>query len=270
VSTKLNRAHLTTGQTALILPCLGRTERDLQASGPQFVTVENSMGIVHASQGRNEPASTHLKSEVAIVAALAEATFRKRPAPGSPVPWAELAADYGLIRERISRVILGFESFNTRIRNPAGFYLPNAVRDGRVFHTASGKARFTVHPIPKSSLAPGRFLLMTIRSHDQFNTTIYGLNDRYRGIFRGRRVVLIHTEDLKDAGLEAGSRIDLTSHFAGETRVAKGFTLVPYAIPRRCLAAYYPETNVLVPLGSVAEKSNTPAYKSIEVSLSAP
>ncbi|HUP55870.1 MAG TPA: FdhF/YdeP family oxidoreductase [Bdellovibrionota bacterium] len=260
VSTKLNRGHLVSAKTALILPCLGRTEKDLQASGPQFVTVENSMGIVHSSRGQLKPASPELKSEVAIVAGLAEATLG--------VSWKEYVDDYGRIRDRISRVIPGFENFNVRIRNPAGFYLPNLVRDRCEFKTSTGKAKFTVHPIPSTKLAPGRFVLMTIRSHDQFNTTIYGLNDRYRGIFRGRRVVMINSQDLEDAGLAAGSEVDITSHFEGEKRVAKGFRLVPYSIPRRCLAAYFPETNVLVPLGSVAEKSNTPAYKSIEVSLS--
>jgi anaerobic selenocysteine-containing dehydrogenase len=262
VSTKLNRSHLHTGKTALILPCLGRTEVDLQKAGPQFVTVENSMGIVHSSRGLLKPASDMLRSEVAIVASLAEAVLKTQE-----IPWAEFAADYSLVRDRISRVIPGFEDFNERVKAPAGFYLPNSVRDRCEFQTEKGRARFTVHPIPETKLAPGRFLLMTIRSHDQFNTTIYGLNDRYRGIIHGRRVILIHRDDLEEAGLAADSRVNVRSHHAGHSRVARGFTLVPYDIPRRCLASYFPETNVLVALESVAEKSNTPAYKSIEVSL---
>jgi molybdopterin-dependent oxidoreductase alpha subunit len=262
VSTKLNRAHLVTGEQALILPCLGRTEIDRQASGPQFVSVENSMGIVHSSRGSLEPASAHLLSEVAIVAGLARKVLGDR----SAVDWPALVADYDRIRDLIAQTIPGFEDYNRRVREPGGFYLANAARDG-VFKTPTGRARFTVHPLPRHDLQPGQYLMMTMRSHDQFNTTIYGLDDRYRGIYNGRRVVLLNPEDIKEAHLTAGQLVDLISHFAGEERVARRFAVVPYSIPRRCAATYFPEANVLVPIGSVAEKSNTPASKSVIISL---
>ncbi|HSP78851.1 MAG TPA: FdhF/YdeP family oxidoreductase, partial [Myxococcaceae bacterium] len=207
VSTKLNRAHLVTGRRALILPCLGRTERDVQAGGPQFVTVENSMGVVHASRGALAPASEHLRSEPAIVAGLAKAVLGER----SQVDWAGLVEDYDRIRELISRVIPGFEDFNRRVREPGGFSLPNGPREGR-FTTPSGKAHFTVHAMPRLKLEPGQLLMMTIRTHDQYNTTVYGLDDRYRGIRGGRRVVLLNAEDMREQGLTAGQAVDLTSH----------------------------------------------------------
>jgi molybdopterin-dependent oxidoreductase alpha subunit len=262
VSTKLNRAHLVTGEQALILPCLGRTEIDRQAKGEQFVSAENSMGVVQSSRGNLQPASAELLSEVMIVAGLAEATLGAR----GGVNWTELAADYDLIRERISRVVVGFENYNERVRRPGGFYLPNLARQ-REWKTASGKAQFAVHDLPRHELAPGRFLMMTIRSHDQFNTTIYGLDDRYRGIRNERRVVMLNPEDIREAGLAEGSVVDLVSHFEGEERVAHRFIVVPYSIPRRSAATYFPETNVLVPIRSVAEKSNTPASKSVVISL---
>ncbi len=262
VSTKLNRSHLITGRQALILPCLGRTEIDLQAGGPQFVTVEDSMSMVHASRGNLAPASEHLRSECAIVAGIARATLGAR----STVAWDALIADYGGIRDAISRVVDGCENYNTRVRAPGGFRLPNAARERR-FLTATGKARFTVHPMPAFALAPGQLLMMTIRSHDQFNTTIYGLDDRYRGIHNGRRVIFLNTEDMQQLGIEAGQHVDITSHFRGEKRIARKFTAVPYKIPRRCAATYFPEANVLVPISAVAEKSNTPASKSVVISL---
>jgi molybdopterin-dependent oxidoreductase alpha subunit len=258
VSTKLNRAHLVTGRQALILPCLGRTESDAQAGVEQFVTVENSMGVVHSSQGRLPPASEHLLSEPAIVARLANAVLG--------ADWSDLTADYDRIRELIGRVIKGFDDYNQKARRPEGFYLPNGPREGR-FTTPDGKARFTVHPLPRWDLAEGQFMLMTIRSHDQFNTTIYGLDDRYRGIKNGRRVIFLNRQDIDEQGLEAGEWVDLTSHWRGQTRAAKRFMVVAYDIPRRCAAAYFPETNVLVPIDHVAEKSNTPASKSIIISL---
>ena len=263
VSTKLNRAHLITGEQALILPCLGRTETDVQASGAQFVTTENSMAVVQASRGFLQPASPDLLSEPAIVVRLAEATLGKR----STVDWKDLLANYDRTREHIERVIPGFENYNQRVRRPGGFYLPSAPRE-RVFRTSSGKAVFTVHDLPRHELTAGQFLMMTIRSHDQFNTSIYGLDDRYRGIHGGRRVVLLNQEDITEAGLSAGDRVDLTSHFEGEERVARRFAVVPYSIPRRCAATYFPETNVLVPVRSVADKSNTPASKSVVISIS--
>jgi molybdopterin-dependent oxidoreductase alpha subunit len=262
VSTKMNRAHLITGQQALILPCLGRTEEDVQASGRQFVTVENSMGIVHSSRGTLKPASEHLLSEPMIAARLARATFGSN----SSVDWEELVADYDRIREHISRVIPGFEDYNQQVREPGGFYLPNAARDGE-FKTKSGRAEFTVHALPLHELGPGQFLMMTMRSHDQYNTTIYGLDDRYRGIYGGRRVVLLNEQDIAESALSAGQVVDLISHFKGEERIARRFLVVPYSIPRRCAATYFPEANVLVPIRSVALKSNTPASKSVVISI---
>lgn len=262
VSTKLNRAHLVTGEEALILPCLGRTEKDVQAAGAQFVTVEDTMCKVHASHGTLVPASPHLRSEVALVAGLARETLGTR----STVDWDGLMANYDVIRDHISRVVPGFEDYNRRVRDPEGFYLHNPVRERR-FPTPSGRALFTVHSIPRHDLAQGQFLMMTIRSHDQFNTTIYGQDDRYRGVFHGRRVVFLNAEDMADAGLIQGQLVDLISHFGGEERAALHFVVVPYDIPRRCAATYYPEANVLVPLGSVADKSNTPASKSVVISL---
>jgi len=262
VSTKLNRSHLVHGRRALILPCLGRTERDVQAHGPQFVTVENSMGVVHTSRGAVPPASEHLLSEPDLVSRLARAVLGSR----SQVDWKGLVEDYDRIRELIARTIPGFTDFNRRVREPGGFYLPNGPREGR-FLTSDGKARFTVHPLPRVELGPGQLLMMTIRSHDQYNTTLYGLDDRYRGIHNGRRVVLMHPEDIRALGLSEGQPVDLTSHFQGETRVARHFRVVPYRIPRRCAATYFPETNVLVPLDDFAEKSRTPASKSVVISV---
>ena len=262
VSTKLNRSHLVTGRTALILPCLGRSEVDLQASGEQFVTVEDSMGVISSSRGRLEPASPHLRSEPAIVAGLASAVL----GPGTPVDWDALAGDYDLIRHLIERVIPGFNDYNSRVKE-APFYLPNAARDSRTFTTPSGKAVFTIHDIPPEALGPGQFMMMTIRTHDQFNTTVYGLDDRYRGIFNGRRVVFMNADDMREAGLVQGQWVDLTGHFRGETRHAPRFMVAPYDLPRRCTATYFPEANVLVPLDSVAEVSNTPTSKSVVITV---
>lgn len=264
VSTKLNRSHLITGERALILPCLGRTEIDMQSAGPQFVTTENSMGVVQISRGSLEPASPELLSEPQIVARLARVTFEHR----TTVDWEQLASNYDLIRDRIERVVPGFENYNTRVREPGGFYLPNAARE-RVFNTSTGKAMFTVHELPRHELAPGQFLMMTIRSHDQFNTSVYTENDRYRGISNGRRVVFLNEQDIEAAGLRARQLVDLVSHFNGEERVAPQFAVAPYDIPRGCAATYFPEANVLVPVGSVAEKSNTPASKSVVISIRA-
>jgi molybdopterin-dependent oxidoreductase alpha subunit len=262
VSTKLNRGHLITGRRALILPCLGRTETDMQAGGAQFVTTENSMAVVQASRGFLAPASPQLLSEPAVVARLARAAL----GPGTTIDWEGLVADYDRIRDLIERVIPGFENYNQRVRRPGGFHLPNAARE-RIFRTPDKKARFTVHDLPAHGLKPDQFLMMTIRSHDQFNTSIYGLDDRYRGIRNGRRVVLLNRDDLEMAGMTAGQTVDLISHFEGEERVARHFTVVPYDIPRRCAATYFPEANVLVPLRSVAEKSNTPASKSVVITI---
>jgi molybdopterin-dependent oxidoreductase alpha subunit len=262
VSTKLNRAHLVTGETALILPCLGRTEVDRQAAGEQFVTVEDSMGIISASRGRFEPASGDLLSEPAIVAGLARATL----GPERPADWSALAGDYDRIRTHIENVVPGFDSFNSRIRKDP-FYLPNGVRDARRFDTPSGKAVFTVSPLPRESLRPGQLVMMTIRSHDQFNTTIYGLDDRYRGIFNGRRVIFMNEGDIARAGLVQGQLVEITSHFNGVERSAPQFMVAPYPIPRGCAATYFPEANSLVPIDSVAEVSNTPTSKYVVITV---
>ncbi|SEQ40605.1 oxidoreductase alpha (molybdopterin) subunit [Streptomyces sp. yr375] len=269
VSTKLNRSHVVTGARALILPTLGRTERDLQAgpdgkSTEQFVTVEDSMGMVHASRGRLAPASAHLMSETAIVCRLA----RRVLGEDSKVPWEEFGQDYATIRDRIARVIPGFEDFNARVARPEGFTLPHAPRDERRFPTATGKANFTAAPVEYPKLPEGRLLLQTLRSHDQYNTTIYGLDDRYRGIKNGRRVVLVNAEDARAFDLAEGSYVDLVSEWKdGVERRAPGFRVVLYPTPRGCAAAYYPETNVLIPLDATADTSNTPASKSVVVRL---
>ncbi|MGW5634871.1 FdhF/YdeP family oxidoreductase [Streptomyces sp. NPDC003832] len=264
VSTKLNRSHAVTGARALILPTLGRTERDLQDSGEQFVTVEDSMGMVHASRGRLEPAGTHLLSEPAIVCRLA----RRVLGTNSRVPWEEFEKDYATVRDRIARVIPGFEDFNARVAHPGGFALPHAPRDERRFPTATGKANFTAAPVEYPHLPEGRLLLQTLRSHDQYNTTIYGLDDRYRGIRNGRRVVLVNPEDARALGVADGSYVDLVGEWRdGVERRAPGFRVVHYPTARGCAAAYYPETNVLVPLDSTADTSNTPASKSVIVRL---
>lgn len=264
VSTKLNRSHVVTGARALILPTLGRTDKDVQASGKQFVTVEDSMGLVHASRGNLPPASPELLSEPAIVARMARAVLGE----ASATPWEEFEKDYATIRDRIARVIPGFEDFNTRIARPGGFALPHAPRDERRFPTSTGKANFTAAPVEYPKVPEGRLLLQTLRSHDQYNTTIYGLDDRYRGIKGGRRVVLVHPDDARALGLADGAYADLVSEWRdGSERRAPGFRVVHYPTARGCTAAYYPETNVLVPLESTADVSNTPASKSVIVRL---
>ncbi|MGW2564582.1 FdhF/YdeP family oxidoreductase [Streptomyces sp. NPDC001514] len=264
VSTKLNRSHAVTGTRALILPTLGRTDKDVQKSGKQFVTVEDSMGMVHASRGNLPPASPHLLSEPAIVARMARAVLGAR----SQTPWEEFEKDYATIRDRISRVVPGFEDFNARIAHPGGFTLPHAPRDERRFPTATGKANFTAAPVEYPEVPEGRLLLQTLRSHDQYNTTIYGLDDRYRGIKGGRRVVLVHPADAAELGLADGAYTDLVSEWKdGVERRAPGFRVVHYPTARGCAAAYYPETNVLVPLDATADVSNTPASKSVVVRL---
>ena len=264
VSTKLNRAHLITGKQALILPCLGRTEVDRQAGGSQFVTTENSMAVVEAWEGRLAPASDELLSEPAIVAGLAKAVLGRR----SVVNWDGLISNYDSIRDCIERVVPGFEKYNERVRQPGGFYLPNPIRE-RKFKTEDGRAHFTVHPLPRIDLEPDEFLMMTMRSHDQFNTTIYGLDDRYRGIRNGRRVVFLNAADISAGGFEADARVDLISRYDGEERVARNFSIVPYSIPRRCAATYFPEANVLVPVNYFADKSHTPASKSVVITIRA-
>ncbi|MER5961780.1 FdhF/YdeP family oxidoreductase [Streptomyces sp. NPDC002057] len=265
VSTKLNRSHAVTGTRALILPTLGRTDKDVQRSGKQFVTVEDSMSLVHASRGNLPPAGPHLLSEPAIVARMARAVL----GDGSATPWERFEEDYSTIRDRIARVVPGFEDFNARLAaDPGGFRLPHGPRDERRFPTRTGKANFTAAPVEYPRVPEGRLLLQTLRSHDQYNTTIYGLDDRYRGIKGGRRVVLVHPEDAAALGLADGAYTDLVSEWTdGSERRAPGFRVVHYPTSRGCAAAYYPETNVLVPLESTADVSNTPASKSVIVRL---
>ena len=263
ISTKLNRSHVVTGEAALILPVLGRSEIDQQAAGEQFVTIENSMGVVSQSRGHLQPASQSLKSEVNIIAEIAEATV----GPRSTVKWRQLSEDYDIIRDGIGAVVPGFEDFNYRLVEAETIELPHAVRDERRFVTATQKANFSVHPIEPVTVPEGHYLMMTIRSHDQFNTTVYTGNDRYRGIVDGRMVVFMHPDDIQQAGLRPGAEVTITSHHGGETRCMQGFAVVPYQIPLGCVATYYPETNPLIPVQQVADGSNTPAYKSVVVSL---
>ena len=263
VAIKLNRSHLIAGDEALILPTIGRSERDLQGGREQFVTVENSMGIVSMSRGSLSPASDDLLSEPVIVARMARAVLGAR----STVDWDRMVADYDNIRDSVSRVVGGFQDFNTKVREPGGFYLPNLPRDKREWKTTSGKANFTCHEIPRTRLEPGQLVMMSVRSHDQFNTTVYGLDDRYRGIHNERRVIFMHRDDIRELGLAERQVVDITSHFEGETRVAHHFIVVPFDIPRRCAATYFPETNVLVPVRSVAERSNTPTSKYVVITV---
>jgi len=264
ISTKLNRSHLIHGEQALILPCLGRTNIDEQQGGPQIVSVENSMGVVHASKGVLPPFSDQLKSEPAIIAGIARATL----GTGSTVDWEAMIADYDRVRDAIEAVIPGFENYNQRVREPAGFYLPNAARQ-QEFRTISGKAHFTLNAVPESKLREGEYHMMTIRSHDQFNTTIYGLDDRYRGIYEGRRVVLMNAEDMARAGWKQGDWVDLVGVHQGEERVAPNFMVVAYPIPPHCVATYFPEANVLVPIDAFEPVSKTPASKKVVIRLEA-
>lgn len=262
IATKLNRSHLVTGRSALILPCLGRSEEDLRGGVPQFVTVEDSMSMVHASRGKLTPASPHLISETAIVCGLAEAALKGK----SQAPWQDFSNNYDHIRDAVERVVPDFENFNDRVRHPGGFRLPNGA-GRRVWDTPSKKAGFHTVPVTAFQAAPGRFVLQTFRSHDQFNTTIYGLNDRYRGIGHGRRIIFMNPGDMKRLGLKPLQLVDITSHWSDGTRHADGFQAIPYEMPEGNCAAYYPEANVLVPIGSAAEFSGTPTSKSVEISI---
>ncbi|MCE7061097.1 FdhF/YdeP family oxidoreductase [Dyadobacter sp. CY343] len=263
VSTKLNRSHLVHGEEALILPCLGRSDMDIRNGENQFISCENSMGVVQMSKGVLPPISDQLLSEPEIVCRLAQATLGKR----SQINWQMYIDNYDVIRADIERTIPGFEKYNERVRQPAGFYLPNCNRDGK-FDTSSRKARFNVAPIPVNHLSKNELTMMTIRSHDQFNTTIYGLNDRYRGVFNERRVIFMNEEDISDRNLQNGSLVDLHNDFGGVERVAHKFLVVAYPIPKGCTATYFPETNVLVPIDSVADKSNTPTSKQVVITVS--
>jgi molybdopterin-dependent oxidoreductase alpha subunit len=258
VSTKLNRSHLIHGTEAIILPCLARTDLDIKNGEPMFVSVENSMGIVHMSKGSLKPISDQLMSESDIVCRMAMDTLGEK----SRVNWNSYLQHYDFIRESIEQTIPGFDGYNLRVRQPEGFYLPNGARY-RDFKTFTGKANFTVSPLEKIQLAENELLMMTIRSHDQFNTTIYGLDDRYRGIYNERRVLMINEKDMKKLGLQKLDVVDLYNYHNGIERVAKKFLVIPFNIPDQCVATYFPETNVLVPIHSTADRSNTPTSKSV-------
>ncbi len=262
VSTKLNRSHLVHGEEALILPCLGRSDKDIMNGEDQFVSCENSMGVVQSSKGMLEPVSKHLLSEPAIVCHLAKAVLKDK----SKVNWDKYLQQYDHIRNDIEKTIPGFEQYNKRVRQPGGFYLPNANRKG-MFDTDSRKAHFTISNIETTLLKSDELLMMTIRSHDQFNTTIYGLDDRYRGIYNERRIILMNQADIAARNLQDGDVVNIYNHTGGIERVAHTFIVVAYPIPAGCAATYFPETNVLVPITSVADKSNTPVSKSVVITV---
>ena len=264
VSTKLNRSHLITGETALILPCLGRTEIDLQNGKEQFVTVENSMGIVHTSQGGLSPASKNLRSEPWIVSSLATKTL------DDSRDWMDLCNDYDKVRDLMANALYGFENYNERVRSENGFALPNPPRDNREFNTPDSKAHFISHELPNVAIDGDKYVMMTIRSHDQYNTTIYDLHDRYRGIHGNRRIILMNANDMVERGWKTRHIVDIVSHFEGETRRSEGWQVVAYDIPKGNIATYFPESNVLVPLNSTAHRSNTPTSKWIVCSLLEP
>ena len=263
VSTKLNRSHLVQSDEMIILPCLGRTELDIQQSGKQFVTVENSMGVVHTSRGTLKPASNALKSEPWIIAELASRTLDE-----STINFRSLVNNYDAIRTLIAKSIVGFENYNTRVRQENGFKLPNPPKDTREFDTIDGFASFSVNDLPDVSLQTDEFVMMTIRSHDQYNTTIYGLDDRYRGIKGNRRIIMMNPDDMLELEIKTRDVVDVTSHFNGTAILSKQWTVIPYKIPKRNVAAYFPEANELVPLESTADTSNTPTSKWIICTIS--
>lgn len=265
VSTKLNRSHLVTGKEALILPCLGRTEKDYQKSGVQIQSVENSMGIVSSTKGVLEPCSNALLSEVAVVCGVANATLKER----SKISWLRYKDDYNLVRNDIADVVNGFNNYNNKLKRPSGFYLPNGARV-REFKTKTGKANFSINKLPEWKLKGDELIMMTIRSHDQFNTTIYGLDDRYRGVFNERRIIFMNREDMKLRSLTEHQIVNLKSEFHGVIRRASNFKVVGYDIPKNCCATYFPETNVLVPLDSFAHTAKTPASKSVIIIIEIP
>ncbi|MDF2443263.1 MAG: hypothetical protein JWR01_1466 [Subtercola sp.] len=264
VSTKLNRSHAVIGREALILPTLGRTEVDLQQAGPQFLSVEDTVCAVHATHGAVPPVAPTLLSEVSIVTRLARAVL----GDDGPIDWESFENDYDTIRESISRVVPGFENFNADVRRKGGFVLPNGPRDSRTFNTATGKAMLTVNHLEALERPAGRLILQTMRSHDQFNTTIYSLNDRYRGIRKGRNVVFVNPDDIRELGLADGDTVDIFSEWKNEPdRELRGYRVVSYPTAKGCAAAYFPEANVLIPLDSAALESNTPVSKAIVVRL---
>ena len=262
VSTKLNRSHLIHGKKALILPCLGRSEKDIQEKGVQFVSVENSMGVVQSSSGPLKPLSEFLLSEPAIVVGIAKASLRN-----STIKWSEFIKNYDCIRDKIEATIPGFENYNKRIRIKGGFYLPNTARNNDFTPTATGKANFSINTVSDIVLKKDQLIMMTIRTHDQYNTTIYGLDDRYRGVLNERRVIFMNPDDIKQQKLKKLDKVDLISHFKGKERIARSFLVIPYDIPKQCTATYFPEANVLVPLQSKARISNTPTSKTVIITV---
>jgi molybdopterin-dependent oxidoreductase alpha subunit len=260
VSTKLNRSHLIHGEEAIILPALARSDKDIVNGEIQFVTTENSMGVIQSSKGNLEPVSEYLLSEPVIVCRLAKAVLGKK----SLVHWDKYLTHYDNIRNDIEKTIHGFKDYNVRVRKPGGFYLNHSNRE-KVFTTFTGKAHFNVAHVSPFQLADDELLMMTIRSHDQFNTTIYGLNDRYRGVLNERRVIFMNTIDISNHKLIPGDVVDICNFDDGKERIAHKFIVVEYDIPEKCVATYFPETNVLVPIGITADKSNTPVSKSVVV-----
>ncbi len=262
VSTKLNRSHLITGEEALILPVLARSDRDELNSEDQFITTENSMGVIQMSKGNLKPVSEHLMSEPNLISKLALEYFGRE----SKVNWKKYLEHYDHIRDDISKTIPGFENYNTRVRKLGGFYLPNSSRE-QSFPVPSGRAEFNIANVREFDLKSSEYIMMTIRSHDQFNTTIYGLNDRYRGVINERRVIFMNETDILKAGLKSGEVVDLFNFDNDIERVAHRFIVVPFSIPEKCTATYFPETNVLVPIDSTAAKSNTPTSKSVIIQI---
>ncbi len=262
ISTKLNRSHLVTGKTALILPTLGRSEKDQKNGKDQFITTENSMGKVRWSKGLFKPVAGDVKSEPEIIAQIANTYFEGKHS----VPWQNLGKDYTLIREYIDKIAKGFKDTEQKAKG-SGYYLPNNVRDLDFSQLPNGKAQLTINPLPKHNLKSDELMLMTIRSHDQFNTTIYGLNDRYRGIYNERRVLFMNESDMEARGLKKSDVVHLTSNYDGKERKATYFKVIPYEIPKGNLAAYYPETNLLVPYNHFADRSQTPISKSIKITI---
>jgi molybdopterin-dependent oxidoreductase alpha subunit len=264
VSTKLNRSHLVHGEEALILPTLSRSDKDVVNGEDQFISCENSMGVVQMSKGMLKPVSEHLMNENQIICNLAKATLGNR----AVVDWDKYAQSYDAVRDAIAKVIPGCEDYNQKVRLPGGFYLPNAAREGKFITEKNGAVvPFNIAPLPKHELAADEYHMATIRSHDQFNTTIYGLDDRYRGIHNERRVILMNEKDMKKAGFRAQEKVDLFNYDDGVERVARLFVVVPYNIPEGNTATYYPEANVLVPINSVAEQSNTPTSKLVNIKI---
>lgn len=264
ISTKLNRGHLVHGEESLILPTLARSDKDVVKGEAQLISCENSMGVMQMSKGILDPVSDHLLNENTIVCRLAKATLGAR----SVVDWDKYEQSYDAIRDDIEKVIPGFDDYNKRIREPGGFYLPNGPRIGKFKTKEFGdKVAFTINQLPNHQFADDEYMMTTIRSHDQFNTTIYGLEDRYRGIHNERRVIFMNRKDIREAGFKEGELVDLFSYHNGKERVARLFVVVPYNIPERNTATYFPEANVLVPIDSVAKLSNTPTSKLVFIKI---